>query len=51
VNQAAANPSKAVRPRAQRTRILDVPHVAFAERGFNGGSIAAIAEAAAMSQG
>ncbi len=52
MNQAAANPSKAeLRAQAQRTRILDAAHVAFAERGFNGASIAAIAEAAGMSQG
>jgi len=52
MNLAAAPLTKAeLRVRAQRTRILDAAHIAFAERGFNGASIAAIAEAAAMSQG
>lgn len=52
MNLAAAPLTKAeLRARAQRTRILDAARIAFTERGFNGASIAAIAEAAGMSQG
>ncbi|PZO08207.1 MAG: hypothetical protein DCF27_09205 [Lysobacteraceae bacterium] len=52
MNLAATPLSKAeLRARAQRTRILDAARIAFTERGFNGASIAAIAEAAGMSQG
>ena len=49
----AENPlSKAEqRALAQRTRILDAARTAFAERGFHAACIAAIAEAAGMSQG
>ena len=52
MNLAASAPSKSEqRARAQRTRILDAARTCFAERGFHGASIGAIAEAAGMSQG
>lgn len=52
MNLAANSPSKAEqRVQAQRTRILDAARTCFAERGFHGASIAAIAESAGMSQG
>lgn len=45
-------PAKAtLRAEAQRARILDAARRCFSERGFQGASIAAIAEAAGMSQG
>lgn len=39
------------RARAQRNRILDAAQTCFAERGFHGASMAAIAETAQMSPG
>jgi AcrR family transcriptional regulator len=45
-------PAKAtLRAEQQRARILDAARKCFSERGFQGASIAAIAEAAGMSQG
>ena len=45
-------PAKAtLRAEQQRARILDAARRCFSERGFQGASIAAIAEAAGMSQG
>ncbi len=41
----------AARVEAQRARILDAARRCFSERGFQGASIAAIADAAQMSQG
>ena len=40
-----------IRAEAQRTRILDAARRCFAERGFHGATIAAIADTAGMSQG
>lgn len=52
MNLAAGAPSKSeLRAQVQRTRILDAARTCFAERGFHAASIAAIAEAAGMSQG
>ena len=52
MNLAASPLSKAEqRAQVQRTRILDAARTCFAERGFHAASIAAIAEAAGMSQG
>ncbi|MBW8366377.1 MAG: TetR/AcrR family transcriptional regulator [Arenimonas sp.] len=52
MNLAANSPSKAEqRALVQRTRILDAARSCFAESGFHGASIAAIAESAGMSQG
>ncbi len=52
MNLAVSAQSKAEqRAQVQRTRILDAARTCFAERGFNGASIGAIAEAAGMSQG
>ena len=41
----------AVRAEAQRARILDAARRCFADRGFHGATIAAIADTAGMSQG
>ena len=52
MNLAAHAPSKAEqRAQVQRTRILDAARSCFGESGFHGASIAAIADAAGMSQG
>lgn len=52
MNLAARAPSKAEqRAQVQRTRILDAARSCFAVSGFHGASIAAIADAAGMSQG
>ena len=52
MNLASTAPTKSQqRAQAQRARILDAARTCFADRGFHGASIAAIAEAAGISQG
>ncbi|MDO5611306.1 MAG: TetR/AcrR family transcriptional regulator [Pseudomonadota bacterium] len=48
---AGAVSARDIRARAQRDRILDAAQLCFAERGFHGASMAAIAETAQMSAG
>lgn len=46
-----SSPKSAARAQAQRERILGAARACFAERGFNGASIANIAQTAEISQG